>query len=151
MRSTGLPPPLRRSMKAYLWLQHVSGTVDASAFERKLPSFLTKKARNTRHLPLLSRVPLLAAAGEGDARFVAALAARAEELMLMSGLRVFEAGDLAQDLWVVVDTAERRWWWRAWLCTSAAPDPCSEQSLARVRNRGDAERPSSCTSPAATP
>ena len=23
--------------------------------------------------------------------------------MLMSGLRVFEAGDLAQDLWVVVD------------------------------------------------
>ena len=100
VRSTGLPPPLRRSMKAYLWLQHVSGTVDASAFERKLPSFLTKKARNTRHLPLLSRVSsVLAAAGEGDdARFVAALAARAEELMLMSGLRVFEAGDLAQDL-----------------------------------------------------
>jgi hypothetical protein len=121
-KANDLPPKLTKSMKAYINLQSVSSFVNSADFELKLPSFLSAKARNLRHRPVLSRVPLLAdtddvyastrsedSGNEGTGledqrsntrqhRFLTALTARMQEAVLMDGVRLFEAGDIAQEV-----------------------------------------------------
>ena len=96
--------------KAYLALKHnpegtTNGGAADSTFEEEFPSFIASRIRNIRHRPLLTKIPLFMNAtpvGTDDEEritgvaFMTALTARAQEEVLMDGMRVFEQGDIVQ-------------------------------------------------------
>jgi CRP-like cAMP-binding protein len=100
-----LPQSLIDTMRRCIDLEHAQASSGAAsgAFEASFPNFVTSRARNLRHRPLLSKVDLFTngKADISNSEFLTALTARANEETLMDGLRVFEANDVAQETYVL--------------------------------------------------
>lgn len=107
-----VPDDLAATMKAYLALKHnpagnTNGGAADGTFEEEFPGFIASRIRNIRHRPLLTKIPLFSQVGADEEEritsvmFMTALTARAQEEILMDGMRIFEQGDIVQECYVL--------------------------------------------------
>jgi ankyrin repeat protein len=98
-----IAPELLVDMRRCIELEHAQASAGnaSGAFEASFPNFVTSRARNLRHRPMLERVELFNGGTAAASEFLTALTARAAEEVLMDGLRVFEANDVAQEAYIL--------------------------------------------------